>query len=251
MNTQTSELETLQFLEDQAFLKEKGIVFGRDSHSVRLLAGELSRRGWRWQFDPEHAEATKVLPLTGTEPHRINADDSDTVANLAHVVAEAIRFDEARGLRPTRSYRADVVIHSPDGEIVALVEVKNREGLTRNIATTSRRNLLVHGLRSQNAPYFLLTSQETGYLWDQQMGLHAEESPTTSFSMRPVIERYVPWLMPGERLGEPQLQLIVVEWLSDLTEPSTILTGSPEEILEQSGFLARIRHANVRSEPLV
>lgn len=248
MDTQTATQQQRRFLEDRSFLEQRGIRPGAEGYSTRQLAFQLSRRGWRWQFEPGHAEATKVLTPSGTEQHTITADDLDTTANPARVLAEAIRFDEARGLTPPRPVRADVVLCAPDGEIIAVVEAKNRKGWTPDRATAWRRNLLMHGLQDQEAPYFLLTSQEIGYLWDQREGLDPDAPPAVSFSMAPVLQRYAPWLAPNERLGEPQLEVIVETWLNSLARADETQAGSIEETLEQTGFLSRIRHARVCSE---
>lgn len=53
--------------------------------------------------------------------------------------------------------RADIVIRTEKGQIIAIVEIKNRKDITPEIATTFRRNMIAHGLIPQ-IPYFLLLS---------------------------------------------------------------------------------------------
>ena len=61
-------------------------------------------------------------------------------------------------------YRADIAVQSSDGRLLAVVEIKNREHLTAEVATVIRRNLIAHGLVPE-LEYFLLLSQDRGYLW--------------------------------------------------------------------------------------
>ncbi|HVB72500.1 MAG TPA: hypothetical protein VNE38_02995, partial [Ktedonobacteraceae bacterium] len=64
------------------------------------------------------------------------------------------------------AYRPDILIQSPQGKPIAVVEVKNRQHFSRDIAREYRRNLLTHGFYP-HGPYFLLTSQDKGYLWTE------------------------------------------------------------------------------------
>lgn len=247
MDAQAVPQEQLRFLEDRSFLEQRGVRPGDEGYSTRQLAFQLSRRGWRWQFEPGYAEAKKVLIGSGTEQHTITADGLDTIANLARVLAEAIRFDEAHGSTPLRPISPDFVLRAPDGDIVAIVEAKNHKGWTPDLATGWRRNMLEHGLQFQEAPYFLLVSQEVGYLWDQREKVDPDAPPAISFPMAPVIQRYAPWLAPGEHLGGPQLEILIEAWLNSLAGVDETNPGLIEQALERTGVLSRIRHARVCS----
>lgn len=86
--------------------------------------------------------------------------------------------------------RPDILIKSLEDEPIAAIEVKNRQNLSKDVATELRQNLLEFGLQSQ-APYFLLLSQDVGYLWknsDQQSPL---APPDYEFSMDNVITRSI------------------------------------------------------------
>ena len=113
--------------------------------------------------------------------------------------------------------RADIVVRGADGAIVALVEVKNREGLTADIARQIREMLFTNGLVQSLSPYFLMISQNDGFLWDQRRQDSAfDAAPTSSFSMRPVMA----WLFPSssstDHLHESALERAVATWLSFL-----------------------------------
>ena len=141
-------------------------------------------------------------------------------------------------------FLADILISTRDGQPIGVVEVKNRRDLSREVAMKLRRNMLVHGLLPQ-IPYFLLLSQDTGFLWKEawQGRLHAK--PTYEFPMGKVVARYLPEIGAKERLREAQLELLVLQWLSDLAGVAQEAIEEPERSLELSGFLRSIRGATV------
>jgi hypothetical protein len=67
------------------------------------------------------------------------------------------------------------------------MEVKNRQGLTAEIAKVIRRNLVAHGFKLQPVPYFLVVSEDAGFLWIQRPPFDQSDPPTVEFLMRPVI----------------------------------------------------------------
>jgi len=140
---------------------------------------------------------------------------------------------------PTVSSRADLVVQSSDGDIVALVEVKNAEQLTPELTAAFRRNLVVHGALKWWTPFFLLVSQNVGFLWDQRGSIPPGALPSVEFSMRPIVRRYVPWLADGEWLREPQLNSVVTQWLSELAEGSGARVH--DEALAQTGLLEMLK----------
>ena len=60
--------------------------------------------------------------------------------------------------------RADLALYNRDGQLIAVVEVKNKLGTSAIWAAQLRRNILAHG-GFQNAPYFLLMTPDRIYLW--------------------------------------------------------------------------------------
>ena len=143
-------------------------------------------------------------------------------------------------------FQADVLIQGQEGWPIAMVEVKNRKGLTAEVATAIRRNLVAHGLMIQQVPYFLVVSQDAGFLWRQRKQQGPVDPPTVEFPMQPVVSYYVSWLAAGERLGGGALELIVANWLADQS-----VGGGPDlpettERLSEIGFLEAIRGATVR-----
>jgi hypothetical protein len=144
--------------------------------------------------------------------------------------------------------RPDVAVRDELGNPIVIVEVKNPETLSLDVATQLRRNMSAHGVLGR-IPYFLLVSQETGYLWREQPEPLFDAPPLVQFPMKGVVNRYAPWLEDGVRLRGTELEPVVVQWLTDLSrgssEPSV---GEPERSLAKSGFLDALRGGTV--EPL-
>lgn len=144
---------------------------------------------------------------------------------------------------------ADIVVQGADGRIVALVEVKNPERFTADIAAATRRNLIVHGFIGDWSPFFLMVSQDRGFLWDLRSGEIAPDAPPTiEFPMRPVVERYLPSLANGDWLTGPQLELAVAQWLSDLTREEAVPQTEPERTLSRTEFLQLIHGGHVGTQ---
>lgn len=144
--------------------------------------------------------------------------------------------------------RPDILIQSPQGNSIAVVEVKNRQNLSRDVATAFRRNMLVHGLLSQT-PYFLLTSQDIGFLWKGAKEENLDAPPNYEFSMDNVVSRYVK-RKPGERLHGPVLDLIMSQWLFDLTMGTQKSFEEPERTLALAGFNESIKGAKIITEEI-
>lgn len=85
----------------------------------------------------------------------------------------------------------DLVIKDTKGTPVAAIEVKSRYNLPVDAATEIRRNMLARGLPAR-IPYFLLLSQDEGYLWKSSGNADPDAPPTYHFPMTSVIHRYSP-----------------------------------------------------------
>src|SRR5574340_1023065 len=96
------------------------------------------------------------------------------------------------------TFRPDIVIRNHGGRPIAVVEVKNRQNLSRDIATELRRNMVAHGLLPQ-IPYFLLLSQDKGFLWKGTREDNIDAPPTYEFLMDKVVTRYLK-TTPQQRL---------------------------------------------------
>jgi len=132
---------------------------------------------------------------------------------------------------------ADFVIHAPDGRFVAAVEVKNRESLTPELAEAIRRNMATHG-QLPPAEFFLLLSQDTGYLWHQAYS--ETDAVSIRFPMKEVVARYAP-SAGSQRLRGSELDLVIQAWLLDLQHDNKPHTPADEALL-RSGFVDAIRN---------
>lgn len=140
-------------------------------------------------------------------------------------------------------FRPDILILSPEDLPIAVVEVKNRQDLTREVATELRRNIIIHSLLPQT-PYFLLISQDVGFLW---RAAGPDALPEYEFPMDKVVARYLK-REPGERLYGIELEFLILQWLTDLASGALKTSEEPEKTLAFTGFNDSIREATVTIE---
>jgi len=140
----------------------------------------------------------------------------------------------------------DISIRSRDGTQIAVVELKNPRNLTGEAARLYRRNMIVHGALPQTH-FFLLLSQDVGYLWKDARLEPLDAPPTVEFSMVSVIERYLT-VPHGHRLIEIELEIVIVQWLGDLAAGLELPTQEPDKTLAAVGFVGAIRGASVVPE---
>ncbi len=143
-------------------------------------------------------------------------------------------------------FRADILVQSPDGRPIAVIEVKNRQHLSRDVAI-DLHSIMADGL-PHLIPYFLLISQDTGFLWNEIGRKRLNTSPTLEFPMNDVVRRYLPEVSMQERLRDTELELIVLQWLIDLTGGIQEANQEPERSLALANFLNSIRGAMVVAE---
>ncbi len=148
------------------------------------------------------------------------------------------------------AFETDVLVRNARGTPVAAIEVKNRPNLEAPDATIIRRNLFAHGLVTP-VDYFLLVSQDVGYLWGPAKREAIDAEPDLSFPMSTVLERYSVEPTASGRLFESQLLLLVSSWIQELTSPASRAEGEPELSLERAGFTSAVRRGNVATQALL
>lgn len=139
--------------------------------------------------------------------------------------------------------RDDIVIQDPDRQFVAVVEIKNMQNLTRDIATAVRGNSMIYSLLPQT-PYFLLLSQDKGFIWKEAWREGPETPPSYEFPMDAVVTRYL-HRKPDDRLYNEELRYLVLQWLTDLADGKPQMSEEPEKTLALAGFDASIKEAYV------
>jgi len=149
---------------------------------------------------------------------------------------------------PMTTFGPDIIIRGRDGSPVAAVEVKNQLDLSQKKAIALRR----HYTRLSSlfaAPFFLLVSQDRGFLWRRATSGNGSAKPAAEFPMDNVVVRYLPTARGGTRLQEPVLELLVSQWLMDLAEHSAQRPRSePEQLLAQVGFLDSVKGGVVEAQ---
>lgn len=146
--------------------------------------------------------------------------------------------------------RADLIVRDDAGDPVFVVEVKNRQGLSAEIATQLRRNLVVHGLL-RSARFFLLVSQDRGYLWAEDARDLPNAPPRIEFPMSGVVRRYLPERSSDERLRGMELELVILQWLTELTRAAGAdvdVNAEPERSLAQVGLLDVLQGGTVLAQ---
>ncbi len=119
----------------------------------------------------------------------------------------------------TTRHRTDLAVLDQTGRVALLVEVKSRPGVSRDWAVALHRNLLAHGFAATDLP-FLLATPETLYVWlgEADPATPLDSPPSLELdaadALRPYLDRL--GLVPTA-VGGDALELLVGEWLSDLS----------------------------------
>jgi hypothetical protein len=138
----------------------------------------------------------------------------------------------------------DIAVRAANGELLAAVEVKAGNALSPEVVIALRSNLVARGALSK-AAFFLLVTQQRGFLWLPNTLPWLDASPSVEFPMQPVIERYLHGSDAKRRLWEGELTLIVADWLYNLNLGVDDATLEPERALASSGFLEMMRGAEM------
>jgi hypothetical protein len=185
---------------------------------------------------------------------RLPESDKETVYDSWRYTGSRLTFDEwlttqwdesAKLFRlPASRVQADLLIQDKQGRVIAVVELKNRLQFSPQLAAELRRNMIVHGL-GELKPYFLILSQDKGYLWKPNDSVNA--MPSYSFSTSSIFPSNISELIGSRRLPERELEFFVLQWLTELTK-RPVQVGAHENELARSGFLDAIRDAVILTE---
>lgn len=144
------------------------------------------------------------------------------------------------------TFRPDLVIENADGDPIAVVEVKAMKNLSRDEAIAIRRNMLLRGL-PPHVPYFLLLSQDVGFLWKESRYNNSNEPRMYEFPMDRVLNRYLD-KKAQEQLYGSVLELVMLQWLNNLSTKPQVPTEEPERTLALAGFNDSIKGAMILTE---
>jgi hypothetical protein len=109
-----------------------------------------------------------------------------------------------------------------------------------------RHNLIEYGIPAR-VPYFLLLSQDIGFLWKDGSQATGDSPPDYEFPMDKVVTRYLKETSE-RRLYESILSLIVFQWLNDLVNDPENADEEPEKTLALAGFNQALKNATVLTE---
>lgn len=228
-------------------LQRRAIRPERDVYTTRQLARELARRGWHWDLGAEEASAAKAYAPPGTVSQTVRVQGPDQLTNLILVLADVIRFDEEHGYTVRKPYRADIVVRAQDGRVIALVEVRNSMNLSSDTAVAFRRDLLADHLLDESLPFFLIASQDWGYIWDRSARDQPFATPAKQFPLQAVASHYLPWFDPQLRLSSQELEIALARWLSDIAERRVDRPKNADRFFDDTGFLDAIGGATVEA----
>ena len=145
----------------------------------------------------------------------------------------------------------DLALYDRDGRLIAVAEVKNKQGTSREWAAKLRRNILAHGGGHYNADFFLLVTSDRVYLWKNAGAVPTLVQPTYEIDAGPIFAPYFDraGVSPTDISG-PAFELVVAAWLGDLVrseEQREKLTDGQSWLVE-SGFLTAVRDGRVAYE---
>jgi len=141
----------------------------------------------------------------------------------------------------------DIVVDSPTGRRVLIVECKATRKSTPEDAAQVRRNLLAHSQLPADA-FFLLAMPSKLFLWSKDRAKDA--APSFSADAQPVLRDYLGPIADQE--GGPRgesLELAIASWLGDLTSNLRSPNQSDaDRMLVESGLLDKIKGGRVRTD---
>ena len=228
-------------------LRRRAIVPDRDGFTTRQLTRELNRRGWRWNLNGEGVSAANAYPPPGVDAQTLTVRGPDQLTNMLLLLADVIRFDEERGYTLRKPYRADIVVRAQDGRVIALVEVRNSMNLSSDTAVAFRRDLMADHLLDESLPFFLMVSQDWGYIWDRSARDQPFATPAKQFPLQAVASHYLPWFDPQERLSSQELEIALARWLSDIAERRVDRPMDADQFFDDTGFRDAIGGATVEA----
>lgn len=149
------------------------------------------------------------------------------------------------------SERVDILIRNEQDEGIAVIEVKNQLRVPADIRDEYRKQLAGYGLLT-GATYFLVLSQEMGFLWKGTPLVVLDTPPLLQFSMREIIQLYTQTTDPtARRLEESEVEFLVYGWMFDLTSELRNPDTKTEKLLATTGFIDAVKRGLVVAEASV
>jgi hypothetical protein len=146
---------------------------------------------------------------------------------------------------------ADLALYNNAGRLIAVVEVKNKPGTSREWAAQLRSNVLAHG-GFRSSDFFLLITPDKLYVWKDAGIKPAVITPTYVVDAQPILKPYfeAAHIEPAAING-PTFELVVGAWLGDLIRSeskSSQVSSTSEDWLTESGLLDAVKNGRVEYE---
>ena len=144
------------------------------------------------------------------------------------------------------SSHPDIVIHSSDGKLQFVVEIKSISNTDSTWATHYRRNLLLHQV-IPISPYFLLVAADRMYLWTDSASMPTA-APSVEGDTKAVLARYLP--TQHGSFSPSGLEMASQLWLGELTAfPNSSHRNADEKrLIEDTGLLNKIQTGSLTLE---
>ena len=137
----------------------------------------------------------------------------------------------------------DIAIHSRDGRIIGVIQLKRASGINAESATQIYgEHLRVGNLRGVR--FFLLVTPASLFLWDLEGGNSPQEVAVRETGLPRFLQERL-----NEPINENIMLLATYEWLVRLTYQSHDPTDPVERALSDVGFLPLLANARFRFEP--
>ena len=138
--------------------------------------------------------------------------------------------------------QADILIFGNATNPVAIVEVKNLQRLSLSQAMDIRQALVGSDPGSLPNSYVLVVSQESAYLWQPKQTRNDDGKPDARVDMREVLKEYLTDRELDGHLRGAELELAILQWLSDLSRGRGPLPSSEPSL---SALAMAIRGARI------
>lgn len=239
------ETDNLDPADPVAFLRLRGIVPENGGFTEQQLGRELNRYGWRWASTDDGVTAEKAYPRPGEVPDRIVSRTPDQVQAFVETLTQAIIKDEAHGRWPAGPIQPGIVVQSPLGRTIALVEARGGTPFTADEAKQYRISLWRSYVAYAQSPFLLLTTGDLGFLWDQRDQQRSFYEQAMSFSIAAVLTHYLPDWRSFTALDGSLVENIIARWLEDLARSTPTSSPPLPENLADSPFLLALQGAQV------
>jgi hypothetical protein len=142
-----------------------------------------------------------------------------------------------------QTLQPNITIEDSNESPIAAVEITSLPNVESDEAIKIRSYMLERGLPA-HIPYFLLLSQDIGFLWKDDPSLKADSPPNYEFPMDTVMTRYSKKPLE-QRLYTGELEYLFLRWLMDLrAQPQEMMEASDKKLTDV-GFTDAIHRAMI------